>query len=59
MTNIEKYEDNTHNMIESLESKIQSIKENKRNLIEVIIDTKPCNYNNEFEMNIKIRMTLE
>ena len=28
MTNIEKYEDNTHNMIEALESKIQSIKEN-------------------------------
>ena len=46
-------------MIESLESKIQSIKENKRNLIEVIIDTNPCNHNNEFEMNIKIRMTLE
>ena len=59
MTNIEKYEDNAHNMIEALESKIQSIKENKRNLIEVMIDTNPCNYNNEFEMNIKIRMTLE
>lgn len=58
MTNIKEYEDNTHNMIEVLESKIKNIKENKKYLKEVTIDTNPCNHNNEFEMNIKIRMSL-
>jgi hypothetical protein len=56
MGEIKEFEDYTDKMIEVLEDKIKMVKENKKNLKEVTMYINHCNYDNEFELNIKIRM---